>query len=156
MITCHKMTAADVNDAFQMLSAFLTADEHYLASSAAYGDRGLRGLNDALDLFLERPELGFVWLARDEKGVAGICVVCYAISTSLGAVVAKLDDVSVQTDRRGLGVGTAMTEQLKEQLRRESVMRIDVAVHLENPEAKRFYEKLGFVPLNEERLSCVI
>ena len=156
MITCHKMTAADVSDAFQMLSAFLTVDEHYLASSAAYGDRGLRGLNDALDLFLERPELGFVWLACDEKGVAGICVICYAISTSLGTVVAKLDDVSVQPDRRGLGVGTAMTEQLKEQLRRESVMRIDVAVHLENPEAKRFYEKLGFVPLNEERLSCVI
>jgi hypothetical protein len=39
------MTAADVRDAFEMLSAFLTADEHYLASSAAYGDRGLRGLN---------------------------------------------------------------------------------------------------------------
>ena len=43
MITCRKMTAADVRDAFEMLSAFLTADEHYLASSAAYGDRGVRG-----------------------------------------------------------------------------------------------------------------
>jgi predicted GNAT family acetyltransferase len=31
-----------------------------------------------------------------------------------------------------------------------------VAVHLENPEARRFYEKLGFVTLNEERLACVI
>jgi GNAT superfamily N-acetyltransferase len=150
------MTAADVRDAFKMLSAFLTADEHYLASSAAYGDLGVRGLNDALYLFLERPELGFVWLARDEQGVAGICVVCYAISTSLGNVVAKLDDVSVQENRRGSGVGTAMVEQLKEELRRHSVMRIDVAVHVDNPEAKRFYQKLGFVPLNEERLACVI
>lgn len=156
MITCRKLTAADVSDAFEMLSAFLNEDEHYLASSKAYGDRGFQGLNDALDLFLEQPELGFVWLAYDEDGLAGICVVCYAISTSMGAVVAKLDDVSVKADRRGKGIGTALLEQLKEQLRKESVTRIDVGVHLENPEARKFYERLGFVALNEERLACVI
>jgi ribosomal protein S18 acetylase RimI-like enzyme len=155
-ITCRKMRAADVPDAFHMLSDFLSADKHYLASSQAYGDQGMRGLNDALDLFLERPELGFVWMAYDEKGVAGISVVCYAISTSMGSVVAKLDDVSVKPDRRGQGVGSELLQQLKEHLRKEAVTRIDVAVHLDNPEAKRFYEKLGFVALNEERLSCII
>jgi ribosomal protein S18 acetylase RimI-like enzyme len=150
------MHAADVPDAFHMLSDFLREDEHYLASSEAYGDLGLKGLNDALDLFLEHPELGFVWMAYDENGVAGICVVCYAISTSMGSVVAKLDDVSVKPDRRGKGIGTELLAQLKEQLRKEAVTRIDVAVHLENPEAKHFYEKGGFIALNEERLSCVI
>ena len=156
MITCRKMNAAEVPDAFKMLSAFLTADEHYRASSKAYGDRGFQGLNDALDLFLECPDLGFVWLAYDEHGVAGICVICYAISTSMGSLVAKLDDLSVKEERRGKGVGTALMEQLKEQLRKESVMRIDVAVHLENPDARKFYERLGFLALNEERLACVI
>jgi len=156
LITCRKMTAADVSDAFEMLSAFLNEDEHYLDSSKAYGDRGLQGLNDALDLFLEQPELGFVWIASEDSVIAGICVVCYAISTSMGAVVAKLDDVSVKADRRGRKVGTALLEQLKEQLRKESVTRIDVGVHIKNPEARKFYEKLGFVALNEERLACVI
>ncbi len=156
MVTCRKMNAAEVPDAFKLLSAFLTADEHYRASSKAYGDRGFQGLNDALDLFLECPDLGFVWLAYDELGVAGICVICYAISTSMGSLVAKLDDVSVREDRRGKGIGTAMLEQLKEQLRKESLTRIDVAVHIENPEGRKFYERLGFVALNEERLACVI
>ncbi|HYK22171.1 MAG TPA: GNAT family N-acetyltransferase [Pyrinomonadaceae bacterium] len=155
-VTCRKMRAADVRDAFEMLSDFLRADEHYLASSQAYGDLGLKGLNNGLDLFLERPELGFVWMAYDENGVAGICVVCYAISTSMGSVVAKLDDVSVKPDRRGKGIGSELVNQLKEQLRKEAVTRIDVAVHLDNPEAKRFYERAGFVALNEERLSCLI
>jgi ribosomal protein S18 acetylase RimI-like enzyme len=150
------MGAADVSDAFEMLTEFLSADEHYLASSQAYGDLGLQGLNNALDLFLERSELGFVWMAFDERGAAGICVVCYAISTSMGAVVAKLDDVSVKPDRRGKGVGTELIEQLKEQLRKEAVTRIDVAVHMENPQARSFYERSGFVRLNEERLSCLI
>jgi ribosomal protein S18 acetylase RimI-like enzyme len=156
LITCRKMRAADVRDAFQMLSAFLGEDEHYLASKEAYGDLGVRGLNDALDLFLETPELGFVWMAYDQNVVAGVCVVCYAISTSMGAVVAKLDDVSVKPELRGKGVGTTLLEQLKAQLLKESIRRIDVAVHLENPEARRFYERLGFVALNEERLACVI
>lgn len=156
MITCRKMSAADVTEAFEMLRAFLNEDEHYRSSSEAYGDKGFQGLNDALDLFLEQPELGFVWMAYDENGAAGICVICYAISTSMGAVVAKLDDVSVKADRRGKGIGTALLEQLKGQLRKEAVTRIDVGVHLENPEARRFYERLGFVPLNEERLACVI
>ena len=150
------MRAADVRDAFEMLTAFLSEDEHYLASSKAYGDIGVRGLNDALDIFLERPELGFVWMAIDDGGAAGVCVVCYAISTSMGSVVAKLDDVFVKPDRRGHGVGTQLIEQLKEQLRKESVTRIDVAVHLDNPAARKFYEKLGFVSLNEERLAAVI
>lgn len=150
------MGAPDVRDAFQMLSDFLREDEHYLASSEAYGDLGLKGLNNALDLFLERPELGFVWMAYDENGVAGICVVCYAISTSMGSIVAKLDDVSVKSDRRGAGVGTEMLAQLKEQLRKDAVTRIDVAVHLENPQARRFYERAGFIALNEERLSCLL
>jgi ribosomal protein S18 acetylase RimI-like enzyme len=156
VITCRKMRAADVRDAFEMLSKFLSADEHYLASSKAYGDLGMRGLIDALDLFLEHPELGFVWMAFDEDGAAAVCVVCYAISTSMGSIVAKLDDVSVKDDRRGRGIGTELIEQLKAHLRSESVTRIDVAVHMENPEARRFYEKSGFVRLNEERLSCVI
>ncbi len=150
------MHAADVPDAFHMLTDFLSADEHYLASSQAYGDLGLKGLNDALDIFLERPELGFVWMAYDENGVAGVCVVGYGISTSMGSVVAKLDDVSVKTDRRSQGVGSELLNQLKEQLRKESITRIDVSVHVENPQARRFYERLGFVALNEERLCCLI
>jgi ribosomal protein S18 acetylase RimI-like enzyme len=150
------MTAENLPDALELLTAFLTEDEHYLASSSAYGDQGAAGARRALDLFLARPELGFVWMAFDERGAAGMCVICYAISTSLGMVVAKLDDVSVRADRRGQGAGTQLMEQLKEQLRKESVGRIDVAVHVDNPEARRFYERLGFTLLNEERLACVI
>ena len=154
------MTAVDVPDAFDMLSAFLTEDEHYLASSKAYGDRGTAGVMDALDLFLTRPELGFVWLAYDEAGderlIAGLCVICYAISTSLGTLVGKLDDVSVKENRRGQGVGTALIQQLKKELHKHNVMRIDVAVHVDNPGGRRFYEQLGFSALNEERLACLI
>jgi ribosomal protein S18 acetylase RimI-like enzyme len=156
LLTCRKMTTELVPAAYEMLTDFLGTDEHYLASRNAYGDRGRQGILDALDLFMERPELGFIWMAYDEKGVAGMCVVCYAISTSMGSVVAKLDDVSVKPERRGEGVGTVLLNELKKQLKQEMVTRIDVGVHQDNAEARRFYERLGFVALNEERLACVI
>ena len=48
---------------------------------------------------------------------AGCCVVCYAVSTSMGKVVAKLDDVFVAADYRGKGVGTRMLKALKVELK---------------------------------------
>jgi ribosomal protein S18 acetylase RimI-like enzyme len=49
-----------------------------------------------------------------------------------------------------------LMQQLKQELQRHKVMRIDVAVHVDNPEARGFYKKLGFTALNEERLACLI
>ena len=88
LVTCAPMNAATRPGAFALLSEFLREDGHYLASSGAYGDGGGDALARALELFLLRPEIGFVWLASAEVGAlratVGACVVCYAISTSRG------------------------------------------------------------------------
>ena len=69
-------------------------------------------LASALDLFLAHPEIGFVWLAFAPTAGAptavGACVVCHAISTSRGTLVAKLDDVTIRDGWQGRGVGSAM------------------------------------------------
>jgi hypothetical protein len=91
------MTAATRAGAQALLGAFLSADAHYRASAASYGDGGEAALARALDLFAARPELGFVWVGRTaDGGVVGGCVVCYAISTSRGAVVARGEQPSPQ------------------------------------------------------------
>ena len=155
-VACRRMTADTLEDAFALLRAFLRGDEFYLDSSAAYGDGGDAALRRALHLLLARPELGFVWLAYQGARPAGVCVVCYAVSTSAGALVAKLDDVYVHDGARGAGVGSAMLRHLKDELRRLGVRRIDLGVHLRNEGARRFYLRHGFAPLNEERLACLL
>jgi GNAT superfamily N-acetyltransferase len=150
------MDAERLGDAFVLLSAFLREDEFYLASSAAYGDEGVTGLRNALEMFLQRPGLGFVWLAYADEQPAGVCVVCYAISTSIGGVVAKLDDVFVTAPHRAHGVGTAMIRALASELRDQGVRRIDTSLHIENRRGAGFYEKLGFKSLGEERLALVL
>jgi GNAT superfamily N-acetyltransferase len=159
-IRCAPMTAATRTDARELIGAFLGDDRHYLASSAAYGDGGSDALARALDLFVARPELGFVWLAwADEGGRAlavGACVVCRAISTSRGSLVAKLDDVTIRDGWQGRGVGGAMLEALERHLRDEGSTRIDTACHRDNAGAWRFYERLGFRPLDEERIAKLL
>lgn len=159
-ITCAKMTAADLPQTRALLRAFFAEDEFYLDSARVYGDSGPVAIDRALDMFLKRPELGFVWLARQENEVggkvAGLCVICYAVSTSLGALVAKLDDVFIADGARGQGAGSAMLAALGRELKAANVLRIDTAVHLKNAEAARFYARCGFKPLNEERLSLLL
>ena len=154
------MTAATRPGAHALLSEFLREDGHYLASSRAYGDGGSDALARALDLFVARPEIGFVWLATavvDATPVAiGACVVCYAISTSRGTLVAKLDDVTIARGWQGRGVGSAMLTGLADALRAGGITRIDTACHRDNAGAWRFYERLGFRPLDEERFTLLL
>jgi len=150
------MIEAELEAAFNVLRAFLASDEHYRKTANNYGDRGPEALRHALRLFLSRPELGFVWLVLDAGTVVGCCVVCYAISTSAGAIVAKLDDVCVLPGREGQGIGTVLIENLKRELRSRGVRRIDTSCHHENLRARNFYVQVGFRSLNEERLALVL
>lgn len=86
----------------------------------------------------------------------GACVVCRAISTSRGAVVAKLDDVTVHPDWLSRGVGGRMLAALLTHLRAEGIARVDSGCHRDNTGAWRFYERLGFVALDEERIALVL
>ena len=150
------MRREDIAHAEGLFLAFLQADPHYLDVASVYGDGGPRALRSALEMFVDHPELGFVWVARHRAEVVGCCVVCFAISTSRGGLVAKLDDVNVRPGLEGRGIGGAMLEALKEELRHAGVSRIDTAAHFDNPRARRFYERHGFASLREERLSCLL
>jgi GNAT superfamily N-acetyltransferase len=151
-----RMHRQDVPGAEALFRAFLQADPHYLEVAGVYGDGGPRALRSALEMFVDHPELGFVWMARRGEDVVACCVVCFAISTSRGGLVAKLDDVNVRPGLEGGGIGGAMLGALKAELRRVGVSRIDTAAHFDNPGARRFYERHGFETLREERMSCLL
>jgi len=155
-MTARAMTEAEVEDAFGLLREFLSTDGHYLDSSLVYGDGGEDALRTALALFLSHPEHGFVWLVYESGVAIACCVVCYAISTSAGAIVVKLDDVSVTPGREGQGIGTVLIDSLKAELRSRGVKRIDTSCHLDNSRAYAFYVRHGFRRLQEERLAHVL
>lgn len=155
-LSSRKMTRPTLDHAFALLNRFLREDDSYLQSSAAYGDGGEQALRKALQLLLKQRRLGFVWLTYAAQEPVAVCVVCYAVSTSIGGLVAKLDDVYVAQSSQRRGVGTFMLESLAAELKGEGVLRIDTSVHTSNDAADNLYRRLGFRKLGEERLALVL
>lgn len=128
MIQCGGMAEGSLLDGYDLITTFLTEDRYYLGSSHAYGG----------------------------AQAAGVCVVSYAISTSVGTVVAKMDDLFVATARQGRGVGSKVLVHLKSGLRRLGIVCTGTRAHLEDGSARRCYLQNGFQALHEDRLACVL
>ena len=112
MIECRTMAGPERYDAFALMKAF----------------REEAALGDALALFADRPDYGFIWLAYDD-GIPAACVsVSFAISTETGGIVAELDDLYVAEDRRRRGIGSALLATLHGRLDQLAVTRIDAAI----------------------------
>lgn len=155
-LTFKIISHRDREEAIAMLGKFLETDEYYLDSAKAYEIGRERPYEAAVDLFLQFPRSGEIVLAVSGGDAAGCCVLTYVISTSAGDWVAKLDDVFIDERFRGRGMGTAMMMFVEEHARRRGARRIDTSVHSKNYGAARFYQRLGYLPLNEERVSKVI
>src|SRR5947209_9046636 len=85
MIECRTMAGAERLDAFALMRRFR---------------RDEAALGEALALFVDRPDYGFVWLAYDD-GIPAACVsASFAVSTDAGGLVAELHDLWVSEERR--------------------------------------------------------
>jgi GNAT superfamily N-acetyltransferase len=150
------MERADVPVCTRLLASLVRA-ENIALHAGAYGGPGEDAdIERALALFLDRRELGFVWLVEEDTAVVALATVSLAVSTHMGAVVAKVPDLVVRGDARGRGVGAFAVESLGEELRAIGAARIDLGVHENNADARRFYERLGFVANHETGMSLVL
>ena len=128
MIECRTMAGPERVDAFTLMRRF-RADE--------------AALGDALALFVDRPDYGFVWLAY-EDGVPAACVsASLAIASEAGGLVADLRDLYVDPERRRRGIGSALLATLHARLDHLEVRRIEAAIPKERGTAA-FFAKRGY------------
>ena len=101
-------------------------------------------LGDALALFVDRPDYGFVWLAYDD-GIPAACLsAAFAISTESGGLIAELRDVYVTEERRRRGIGSALLATLHGRLDQLGVSRIEAAVPDDAPDLTAFFAARGY------------
>lgn len=137
MIECRTMAGPERYDAFALMKQF-RADE--------------AALGEALALFVDRPDYGFIWLAYDD-GIPAACVsVSFAISTETGGLVAQLHDLWVDAERRRRGVGSALIATLHGRLGQLEVTRIDAAIPGDG-RLRAFFTARGYADLNGTRFS---
>ncbi|GAC1543705.1 MAG: hypothetical protein NVS2B17_23880 [Candidatus Velthaea sp.] len=105
-------------------------------------------LGDALALFADREDYGFVWLAYREAVPVGCASVGYAIATDAGGVVALVRDLYVLPDARRSGVGSALLAGLHARLDALDVKRVDMPV-AGDPGLQAFLRESGYTPTDK-------
>src|SRR5271165_2302474 len=122
------MASAERIDAFELM-------ERFRGDSAALGE--------ALSLFIERPDYGFIWLAYLDDLPAACVSVSLGIDTDTGGLIATLRDFFVRAELRRRGVGSALLLTLQGRLGQLDVKRIE-AVGGGDPALRPFFEARGY------------
>jgi GNAT superfamily N-acetyltransferase len=125
------MAGAERLDAFALMKQF-RADE--------------ARLGEALALYVDRPDYGFIWLAYDD-GIPAACVsAAYAIATETGGLVATLRDLWVVPDRRRRAIGTALLATLHARLDQLDVTRVEASL-TNDPALRSFLTARGYTEI---------
>ena len=122
------MAGAERLDAFALMKRF-RADES--------------ALGDALALFVERPDYGFVWLAYEDDIPVACVSAAYAISTETGGLIAELRDLWVVPERRRRGIGSALLATLHGRLDQLGITQIETAFAQDDAQ-RAFLEARGY------------
>ncbi len=131
------MASAERLDAFALMRAF-RSDES--------------ALGDALAMFVDRPDYGFVWLAYDD-GIPAACVsVAFGVSTEAGGLAAILRDLWVTPERRRRGIGSALLATLHGKLDHLDVVLIESVVPDDGP-LRALFRARGYTDARAARVT---
>ncbi len=93
-----------------------------------------------------------VKVAVADGHVVGMCTAQILISTAEGGKVALVEDMVVNAQYRGLGIGRRLISAIEEWAYKHDIMRLQLLADRTNFSALDFYNKLGWHPT---RLICL-
>lgn len=96
-----------------------------------------------LELLLGRPGAQ-IFVAESGGKVVGMCTVQIHISTAKGREVGLVEDVIVDIDHRGRGIGAALLRALEEWAIERGLGRLQLQTDRDNHPALGFYRRQGW------------
>ena len=129
-------TAEDLPQLADLLAELFTLESDFQPER----DKQLRGLQ----LILDNPALGRLFVARDGARVKGMANALITVSTAEGGRVLLLEDVIVHGEYRGKGLGRVLVGHILAWGRAEGMARVTLLADRDNTAALNFYRKLGF------------
>jgi ribosomal protein S18 acetylase RimI-like enzyme len=97
-----------------------------------------------LEMIVEKPEMGTVFVYESHGVVQGMVVILVTISTALGGKVAILEDMVVAPDLRGKGMGASLLKHAVDYAINQGCRRITLLTDHNNESAHTFYHRHGF------------
>jgi ribosomal protein S18 acetylase RimI-like enzyme len=81
---------------------------------------------------------------QDERAVGFV----FCVLGDRGRKTAHVTDIYVRPEARGQGIGTALLAELVEPARKAGLAHVSLEVLLQNTDARRLYDRLGFAPVD--------
>jgi ribosomal protein S18 acetylase RimI-like enzyme len=104
-----------------------------------------RQIRETVGVLLEDPATDFLLAARGDGGAAqGVCQLRYRLSVWTGVDDCWLEDLYVEDEARGSGLGRALVTAAVERAAARGCRRVELDVNEANTAALAFYERLGF------------
>jgi ribosomal protein S18 acetylase RimI-like enzyme len=91
-----------------------------------------------------REDHGRAWIVERERQPAGYVIVLYGFSLEYGGLVLEIDELFIQTEFRGLGLGRTILEFVETQARTVGAILLTLETESENEKAQGFYGRHGF------------
>lgn len=98
-----------------------------------------------LQLILEQPSRGRIFVLRNDHKVIGMVNLLFTISTAEGGFVILMEDVIIAKEHRGQGYGTRLVNYVKEFADKKDFKRITLLTDRVSEQSQRFFARNGFV-----------
>ena len=107
---------------------------------------------EGLRLLLEDRKSAILFVAEAEGRVVGMCSLLLVTSTAEGGRVGWVEDVVIEPDWRGKGIGRLLMTELEAEAQRRKLSRLQLLADRTNEMAIAFYKRMGWA---ETQLICL-
>lgn len=135
MLTFEKLTFENIDTIVSMMQDFYAIDGYDMDPAVS---------RENFKTFLDDQNLGQSWLIKEDDLVLGYIIVVYFFSFEFKGRVALLDELFLNADARGKGVGRKAVEFVKSYVQQQGCKLVLLEVETHNLPAQKLYESQGF------------
>ncbi|NTU52883.1 MAG: GNAT family N-acetyltransferase [Chlorobiaceae bacterium] len=128
--------SGDIDSCARLLELLFSQEHEFIPD--------LRKQKAGLEMIIGNPTAGVVLVCEAEGRVAGMLTLLPLVSTALGRKVLLLEDMIVDPQWRGHGIGTQLVGYAQTWAQDHGYARITLLTDGDNVAAHRFYEANGF------------
>jgi GNAT superfamily N-acetyltransferase len=148
-VSLRPATSADLPDLLHMVASY--------HSHEGITPRPASALSDTLRGLLDHPDRGRIWLILHNDQPAGYLAIAFGYSIELGGREAAIDEIFVNPDHRGKGLGAKALTTFLDWAEGENLVAIHLDVAPKNDGARRLYARFGFESfMGYDLMSCLL
>ncbi len=132
----RKATTSDISQMVGLLNILFTQELEFTPDLKAH--------TFGLETIINNPKIGIILVYELENKIVGMVNILFTVSTALGKKVAILEDMIVDDQLRGTGIGSKLIKEAILLSKRNNVARITLLTDSTNENAIKFYKKTGF------------